>query len=1021
MAFLSTVEIGSSPTICYDCWGSSQRIDNKTMRYVFEFNVLFRYYNTASFLGIGYGLDASVIIQSGSKTTESAKINIKNSRTEQWGPNQAYGQVLKNFKITVDVESTKANEAAQVILNITDNSHYYDDNESIGSATIGTVYSAALLYTHVTNPTNIKITGLLNGIAKPGQELIFSWSGAQPGDNNKIVGYSFGCTTKAEPPSETNKNLITEPEITDSFINWTTPETRGTTYYFFIKTRGEIDGYNAEWQQLSEACLVNRLPPKPDSTVNTVKIANAGGQVPFSLIIGEDDDPNQNLSLYYTINTDTEKILTTPNFSHNVKETTTFNFFTFDGLEYSENSTSVVVNVNNIPVIEKITDSSQQKSYTRTITVDASDDDDANLKYTYELWRGNSKLYSSTSNKSTHEIKDIRDFIDSVWSNETTFEWRVTVSDDLDNSEPKSISFNIFGCPSVAAIYNTHDFNYLQNSNPNHFSDQTRVKLNPPESFEGNLKDLYKGLRIKVNGINYPIDSTMRDISLYENQYYSDFSGLKANTQPGKNYTFEVYLVCLIDSNDSNDPKEKSWLISNNIQLTRAPQFSLSNLSANTISPFTLESIGEYSVVAFADNNKTKDELTTAYSLQESGFKYYWTINTVKGTTKDITVDFTSANATIILKQSGQNLFDSLPDATKIPWNRDYVGNQSQITVEVTNVFGDTVSASVNCPVYFVQSATSNKANPQLYIGTDDSSTKTWFNSGKHFLQENVHLYGDETFIIQDYFGCQSARLEINRNKQGWQHLNALTLTEIGAPYQLGTPVNCVLASNSLYQIKTITSEASYNCQFRIAFINQAGRTSYFNFTNNNSNQYLVLPHKPAVVSIESATYANNAVSFTAKVAYGFITDSPYGSRNLSCKAQFNNKEYTLVNQDIDLTTNLNKSFVFTDTNWSWKELQLEVTTNQILDLGNGNQVASTTTTNSNIVIVYNILPTVAYRLNHVGINTNNFSDNEIFVVGATSGRNMVKFTSASNNVTLDLADGKIVGITIDCGEWTEI
>ena len=507
----------------------------------------------------------------------------------------------------------------------------------------------------------------------------------------------------------------------------------------------------------------------------------------------------------------------------------------------------------------------------------------------------------------------------------------------------------------------------------------------------------------------------MNEIGKKEGRYFADFSGLKINTRDGEKYIFEVAIV------GSNN---KAWVISNNIQLTRAPQFSLSNLSANTIFPFTLESSGEYSVVAFANNNKTKDELSTAYSLQESGFKYYWTINTVKGTTQDIEVDFTSANATIILKQSGQNLFDSLPSATKIPWNRDYVGNQSQITVEVTNVFGDTVSASVNCPVYFVQSATSNKTNPQLYIGTNDSSTKTWFNSSKHFLQENVHLYGDETFIIQDYFGCQSAQLEINRNEQGWQYLNALILTEKGAPYQFGKPIECLLAGNSLYQVKTITSEASYNCQFRIAFINKAGRTSYFYFTNNNSNQYLVLPHKPAVVSIESATYANNAVSFTAKVTYGFGAGSPTNlTRDLSYLAKFGDEEKSW--SDSSLPALLTKQFKPKATGWTWQNLTLTITTTQTLKLNDaGDAVVSEATAVSNTVVVYNILPTVAYRLNHVGINTNNFSDNEIFVVGATSGRNIVKFKGVNADtgepiaIDFDLTTGQISGANIDCGAW---
>ena len=71
--------------------------------------------------------------------------------------------------------------------------------------------------------------------------------------------------------------------------------------------------------------------------------------------------------------------------------------------------------------------------------------------------------------------------------------------------------------------------------------------------------------------------------------------------------------------------------------------------------------------------------------------------------------------------------------------------------------------------------------------------------------------------------------------------------------------------------------------------------------------------------------------------------------------------------------------------------------------------------------IIYGNTPTISPRPNYIGINTNNFETHDVVVVStASTDRNIVRFKGAKDyEVTLDIENGAIVGLAIDCGTWT--
>mgnify|MGYP001775002652 CR=1 FL=1 len=83
----------------------------------------------------------------------------------------------------------------------------------------------------------------------------------------------------------------------------------------------------------------------------------------------------------------------------------------------------------------------------------------------------------------------------------------------------------------------------------------------------------------------------------------------------------------------------------------------------------------------------------------------------------------------------------------------------------------------------------------------------------------------------------------------------------------------------------------------------------------------------------------------------------------------------------------------------------------------NGHSI--TKSSNSNDLIIYGITPTVAYRQNHLGINTSTLQDDSILTIAPTSGRNIIYLQKVGSTDTfkINLATGTLEGFNIDCGE----
>ena len=102
--------------------------------------------------------------------------------------------------------------------------------------------------------------------------------------------------------------------------------------------------------------------------------------------------------------------------------------------------------------------------------------------------------------------------------------------------------------------------------------------------------------------------------------------------------------------------------------------------------------------------------------------------------------------------------------------------------------------------------------------------------------------------------------------------------------------------------------------------------------------------------------------------------------------------------------------------------------TTLISTLKSNNSITAFSTTkqtlksNYEYVACYNLSPTVAYRSNYLGINTNNPTGNNVLLdINSYGDRNKIYLRSSEKSATIDLTTMTITGLNInlDCGTWT--
>lgn len=165
-------------------------------------------------------------------------------------------------------------------------------------------------------------------------------------------------------------------------------------------------------------------------------------------------------------------------------------------------------------------------------------------------------------------------------------------------------------------------------------------------------------------------------------------------------------------------------------------------------------------------------------------------------------------------------------------------------------------------------------------------------------------------------------------------------------------------------------------------------------------------------LEIIKAYYSDKKLSVNYKIKDAGFDDT--GNLQLlgKIKLVLKNKDESITSEDNPTftTSEQTANFVFEfDEGEEAVNIALQITTKIDTDINK-------TGTSPFYTVYNNLIPTVAYRKNHLGINTFNPSseghEKAIIVIGETSNRNEIHFQSANNNYCI------IKGFVIDGGSW---
>ena len=362
--------------------------------------------------------------------------------------------------------------------------------DSFVDATHEVVLTDNMPYTNCGAPTSVSASGIIT----PNVTFTVSWSGASAGVSNSIKEYDvyYYITSNGIAPttsSYTGKKTVASNSTSESttFTITASNAYRGYKITCGVITKGA--NYNSNPSMKTGGSItINSLPSAPAVSVDKTIVPSTNGVVTFTISAGSDKDGSQTKTLYYSTSVSGSKAKITSPWSPTVSATTTYYFWTYDGLEYSSSSTSKTITKNTKPQITKVdisgpvlasinADASYEYRIAPNIAVD-SENGQVSKKYDYYIDYGtsvsslNSRKDISTSDSTTSKtISDIRTY--GLGHEDSGVFYKITVkcNDGVEDSAEKSSDiYYITKVPSLQFIYNDSGFTNIDGFSDGNFA-----------------------------------------------------------------------------------------------------------------------------------------------------------------------------------------------------------------------------------------------------------------------------------------------------------------------------------------------------------------------------------------------------------------------------------------------------------------------------------------------------------------------------------------------------------------------
>ena len=905
-----------------------------------------------------------------------------------------------------------------------------------------------LAYSNCYAPTSVTASGLV----APNGEVTVSWSGASGGTSNSINGYDiyWRITSEGSAPSTstyTNKTSISSTSSSGSAKINVGNATRGHTVVFGVVTKGSAGSSYYSGITTGGSVKINSKPTKPlGGTVSPTKIPASGGTITFNITPGNDSD-GQTVGLKYATSATGSKTPCASSFSLQVTGAGTYYFWSNDGLEDSDEYYQVSVSSNTKPTV------SIKVSGTQLETVNTLSGATYVLNPTITLTQGNNgQQEGNTYNYYIHYSTN-----NSTWTKATLWENDTSLTKTIDDVRALGYFTNLA----------TTSYYYYFSATRNDGMDTSNAVNTSSTKYYASKRPSLIGM---YNTQNY------QDINLSDFQgYFSKALSFKFQRDTGYN-SLKIFngstQVATISLTAATDGLRGQWL---GINLTKGAYSFTGELghAANNFytakmtlgSSYKIENLEAKNLAASADFQVYTSNVTYDFSiyntfnvsygeLNASKYKEYGisnisnsfyaklTVDSATGITQALTIAQRTTNGnsttsdTLYFSLTAAQLYAMLPNISNK--NKTYKGT---LTVGFIDVFGTDTSTSID---YTVNYGVTPQVSSLSIKVNNSKEVNTW-----EYLKEGMPL--TITGVVKSYNTKPKIQIQINRIKNGIEsgYVDfgtpidlASNSTASGATPAQGTPISYTFSNKRIITIGELT-ELDYQVNFRAKVVTEANSKYHYTGSKLYARNVKVCGHtSQGAVTLNEADYSSTEVTrATSYLNYRYTNNHPGAlapnvnipnySLALTAKLQYRNISESNYSGNI-IELGLNSYEIFNKESGKGRQVifafpedadafvcRLVITTTQTVVNG----IESYTTTKivyTNEQAVYNVLPTVSYRKNLLGINASNVTryPNAVVVIGEHSSKNIIYLVSSTGIKEINTSTGELDGFIVDCGSW---
>lgn len=870
-------------------------------------------------------------------------------------------------------------------------------------------------------PTEITLEPV---IQTPEQYSTLSWSGATDGLNNPIASYEI-LRSDTEAGEYTSIGSTLDAQTTTYEVQ--APEQVLTSYYYKVRANGTY-GYNSDLSDFVQL-TANRAPEAPEIVnVSRYTVPSAGLDVAFTVNPGtsyKTDPP----TLWYSTSPSGDKIQFISPLTIFVDTATTFYFYTYDGTDYSQ-PVSQAIAVNTKPIINTVTatpityralggdgQGDNQLGYARAITPVITTNKNCNVRVFLEYYilpsgaeedlewddyqvQARSEPILECGTSETIGSCNIHQWVTKDWHGETTIHWRLCfiLNDGIEDSDPayyphgETLAENneyyaLAHAPSVTAKYNRHDTSDISGTVQNQIWKNVRIVV----PYDGSMDEAFASA---VADKEYQANCVLNvDSETPHDYYYIDITIPGADSIPGGT---QIKINAGLKS--QNITKNIEEVIATE---TKAPSvLSALAQSPEVIKPFT-ES-GNFDIIAtwpFA-----------GYVDLETGLPAYNCSTTATDVLKLVyssSGEGDGANRvikTLTWTKNGSDLKTTLDRANVYEWNGSlgyttYAGEQLYYCrLEITNLFGKRYSTPwLSSKFDFDENAVdleisnikySTNYNPEV---DPDPESATWTDLENNAIQEGVYL---RFFCEFGLYTSDKVTVTLLAGSATFTERDILKVNYNSD--ELARATGKQPASNQkdyIYRVEEISD--SNDRTWKLKVTNNEGDA-----VSDNNHSKLTPVTKQCAPDIE---FTQCLVSKTYRIDYTFTINDDGGSNSLQyCLCDADTTTITPINPLASVSTGTTTGYYEIRTTppptWNSKKISIKIVSTVTGLITNVKEYYS------NVIIAYQVTPTVAYRLNAIGINANDpepdaavdihqaGSNSKVFIQGQDSNNIATRF-----------------------------